>query len=192
VVASLVLRLFATLTRAEDALLTLGIICCCVLLYAFAPPLGLSPILAALFFGLVVRATDASTRLLSHQTSETGKIITIGYFVLVGASLPRLDSWTIAGVAAAVAATRLAAKVAANAAVAVPSALSVPKGALVGMASAPLSSLALALVAIVAQQPELQRAAQTSAGVVVFMAIVGPALTELSLRRAGEPARQTA
>ena len=187
-VASLALRLFATVTRARDELLTLGIICCCVLLYAYAPPLGLSPILSALFFGLSVRATDSTHRVLSHETSATGKVITIAYFVLVGASLPWFDSWIVAGVAAAVAAARLLAKIGANAALASPSALSAAKGALVGVASAPLSSLALSLVAGVAQQPGLARAAQVSAGVVALMAIFGPVLTELSLRKAGEPA----
>jgi hypothetical protein len=191
-VASLALRLFASITRARDELLTLGVLCCCVLLYAYAPPLGLSPILAALFFGLIVRATDRTHRVLSHENSTAGKIVTIAYFVLVGASLPWLDSWVIAGIAAAVAAARLLAKVAANAALAAPSALSAAKGTLVGVASAPLSSLALTLIASVAQQPELAHAAQISAGVVVFMAIVGPVLTELSLRKAGEPTRHDA
>jgi Kef-type K+ transport system membrane component KefB len=186
-VASLALRLFATVTRARDELLTLGIICCCVLLYAYAPPLGLSPILSALFFGLVVRATDRTHRVLSHETSATGRVITIAYFVLVGASLPWFDSWFVAGIAAAVAAARLLAKIAANAALASPSALSAAKGALVGVASAPLSSLALSLVAGVARQPELARAAEISGVVVALMAIVGPVLTELSLRKAGEP-----
>ncbi len=190
--AAAALRLYAMITRAYGALLTIGIICCCVLLYAYAPPLGLSPILSALFFGLIVRGTDRSHSVLSHQTSEIGAVLTIAYFVLVGASLPWLDSWTLAGVAVAVAAIRLAAKVGANAAFASPSALSPAKGALVGIASAPLSSLALMLTASVAQQPELERAAEISGAVVLLMAILGPVLTELALRRAGEPTRDDA
>jgi hypothetical protein len=50
-----------------------------------------------------------------------------------------------------------------------------------------LSSLALTLIASVAQQPQLVRAAEISAAVVLFMAILGPILTELALRRSGEP-----
>src|SRR5207244_10932052 len=48
--AAAALRLYAMITRARGPLLTIGIICCCVLLYAYAPPLALSPILSALFF----------------------------------------------------------------------------------------------------------------------------------------------
>jgi Kef-type K+ transport system membrane component KefB len=180
------------ITRARGPLLTIGIICCCVLLYAYAPPLGLSPILSALFFGLIVRGTDRTHSVLSHQTSEIGAVLTFAYFVLVGASLPWVDSWTLAGVAAAVAVARLLAKVGANAAFASPSALSPAKGALVGVASAPLSSLALTLSASVAQQPEFGHAAEISAAVVLFMAILGPVFTELALRRAGEPTRDDA
>jgi len=152
----------------------------------------LSPILSALFFGLIVRGTDRTHSVLSHQTSETGAVLTFAYFVLVGASLPWIDSWTLAGAAAAVAVARLLAKVGANAAFASPSALSPPKGALVGIACAPLSSLALTLSASVAQQPELKHAAEISAAVVLFMAILGPVFTELALRRAGEPTRDDA
>src|SRR5438876_1111366 len=136
--AAAALRLYAMLTLARGPLLTIGIICCCVLLYAYAPPLALSPILSALFFGLIVRGTDRTHSVLSHQTSEIGAVLTFAYFILVGASLTWLDSWTLAGVAVAVAAVRLLAKVGANAAFASPSALSAAKGALVGIAGAPL------------------------------------------------------
>jgi len=187
--AAAALRLYAMITRARGPLLTIGIICCCVLLYAYAPPLALSPILSALFFGLIVRGTDRTHSVLSHQTSEIGAVLTFAYFILVGASLTWLDSWTLAGVAVAVAAVRLLAKVGANAAFASPSALSAAKGALVGIAGAPLSSLALTLTASVAQQPELKHAAEISGAVVLLMAILGPVLTQLALRRAGEPTR---
>jgi hypothetical protein len=190
-VAAAALRLFALVTRARAALLTSGIICCCVLLYAYALPLGLSPVLAALFFGLIVRGSDRTHSVLSHQTSETGAVLALAYFILVGASLSWIDSWTLLGVAVAAATVRLLAKVLANAAFAPPSALAPAKGALVGVALAPLSSLALTLIASVARQPELSRAAEVSAAVVLFMAILGPVLTELALRRAGEPTRDS-
>lgn len=186
-VAAAALRFYAVITFARGALLTIGIICCCVLLYACALPLGFSPILSALFFGLIVRGTDRTHRVLSHQTSETGAVLALAYFILVGASLSWVDSWALLGTAAAAATVRLGAKVAANVLFARPSALGLAKGALVGVASAPLSSLALTLIAGVARQPELQRAAEISAAVVLLMAILGPVLTELALRRAGEP-----
>ena len=162
-----------------------------MLLYAYALPLELSPVLAALFFGLIVRGSDRTHSVLSHQTSETGVVLTLAYFILVGASLSWIESWTLLGVAAAAATARLLAKVVANAAFAPPSALAFTKGALLGVALAPLSSLALTLIASVARQPELSGAAEVSAAVVLFMAILGPVLTELALRRAGEPTRAT-
>jgi len=189
-VAAVVLRLYATITRARGAVLTIGIICCCMLLYAYAPPLGLSPILSALFFGLVVRGSDSGHRLLSHQTSETGAVLTLAYFIIFGASLTWLDSWTSAAMAAAVVVARSVAKIAGNALFAVPSALRPVKGAMVGIALTPLSSLALILAASVARQPGLQRAADIAAAVVLLTAILGPVLTEVAIRWAGEPTRR--
>jgi Kef-type K+ transport system membrane component KefB len=189
-VAAGVLRLYAFITRARGAVLTIGILCCSVLLYAYAPPLGLSPLLSALFFGLVVRGTDRTHGLLSHQTSEMGAVLTLAYFIVLGASLTWPDYWTIAAIAAAVAAARVLAKVAANALFAIPSALSPLKGTMVGVAMTPLSSLALLLTAGMARQPGLQHAAEIGAAVVLITAILGPVLTEVALRWAGEPTRR--
>ncbi|SPJ18175.1 membrane hypothetical protein [Burkholderiales bacterium] len=75
------LRLYAFITRARAAVLTIGNVCCCVLLYAYALPLGLSSILSALFLGLAVRATDRTHSLLSHESSETGTLFTLAFFV---------------------------------------------------------------------------------------------------------------
>jgi Kef-type K+ transport system membrane component KefB len=177
-------------TRARAAVLTIGIICCCALVYAYAAPLGLSPLLSALFFGLIVRGTDRTHSLLSHQTSETGAVLVLAYFIVLGASLTWFGTWMIAAIAAAVVAARLLARVAANALFAVPSALSPRKGAMIGMALTPLSSLALLFSANIARQPGLERAAEIGAGVVLIAAILGPILTEVALRWAGEPTRR--
>jgi len=184
------LRVFAFLTRARGAVLTVGIICSCVLLYAYATPMGLSPVLAALFLGLVVRGTDRTHSLLSHQTSETGAVLTLAYFVLLGASLTWIHSWRIALIAAVIVVVRMLAKVGVNALLAVPAALRSGKGAMVGVALSPLSSLALMFAAGIARQPGLQEAAEISAAVVLAMAILGPVLTEVALRLAQEPTRR--
>jgi len=182
-----VLRVFALLTQARGAVLTVGIICSCVLLYAYASPLGLSPVLAALFLGLLVRATDRSHSLLSHQTSETGAVLTLAYFILLGASLSWFPTWRIAGIAAAIVAIRLLAKAAVNALLAVPAALRTGKGAMVGLSLSPLSSLALMFAATIARHPGLEEAGEISAAVVLAMAILGPVLTEIAFRLAQEP-----
>jgi hypothetical protein len=82
------------------------------------------------------------------------------------------------------------AKVTANALLALPSPLRPVKGAIVGVALTPLSSLALILAASVARQPGLQQAAEIGAAVVLITAILGPVMTEVALRWAGEPTRR--
>ncbi|HYA66527.1 MAG TPA: cation:proton antiporter [Burkholderiaceae bacterium] len=188
-VAAGALRLYAVGTRAHGAVLTIGVICLCVLLFACAPPLGLSPILSALFFGLAVRVTDRSHRLLAYQSSETGAVLTLGYFILLGASFVRPDSGKVAAIAAALVVVRALAKVATNALLAGSTALHPRKGALVGLALSPLSSLALTLAAGLSGHAGLEQAAQTATAVVMVMAIFGPLMTEVALRLAGEPTR---
>jgi Kef-type K+ transport system membrane component KefB len=121
-------------------------------------------------------------------------VLTLAYFIVLGASLTWvnswLDPWTFAAIAAAVAAVRALAKVAANALFAMPSSLSPLKGTMVGVAMTPLSSLALLLAASIARQPGLERAAEIGAAVVLVAAILGPVLTEVALRWAGEPTRR--
>lgn len=185
------LRLYAFLTRATGAMLTIGIVCFCLLLYVAAPPLGLSPILCSLFFGLMVRATDRTHRLLVHQMSEAGVLLAIGYFILLGASFQWTGSVATVAVAAAISILRIALKVAANSLLAPPAALHPRRGALVGLALAPLSSLALILATGIAHHPGLERASELAAMVILMMAVFGPLLTEGALRWAKEPTRQS-
>lgn len=189
-IAAGALRLYATATRASGATLTIGVICLSLLLFACAPPLRLSPTLSALFFGLAVRVTDRSHRLLAYQSSESGVVLTLAYFILLGASFAWPSSGKIAVMAAVVVAIRALAKIASNALLAPSSALQPRKGALVGLALSPLSSLALALAASIHAQAGLERAAQTAIVVVLAMALLGPLVTEAAFRLAGEPTRR--
>jgi len=191
-VAAGALRVYAWATRANGATLTIGVISLCLLLFACAPPLGLSPTLSALFFGLAVRVTDRSHRLLAYQSSESGVVLTLAYFILLGASFAWPSSGKIAVMAAVVVAIRTLAKVASNALLAPSSALQPRKGALVGLALSPLSSLALALAAGITMHDGLVRAGQTAIAVVLAMALLGPLVTEAALRLAGEPTRHEA
>jgi len=188
-IAAGVLRLYAWGTRASGAILTIGVISLCVLLFACAPPLGLSPTLTALFFGLSVRVTDRSHRLLAYQSSESGVVLTLAYFILLGASFAWPNSGEVAVMAGVVVAIRALAKVGSNALLAPSCALQPRKGALVGLALSPLSSLALALAAGITEHPGLERAGQTAIAVVLAMALLGPLVTEAALRLAGEPTR---
>jgi len=188
-VAAGALRLYALGTRAHGAVLTIGVICLCVLLFGCAPALGLSPTLSALFFGLAVRITDRSHRLLAYQSSETGAVLTLAYFLLLGASFAGFDSGRIALMAVALVLVRTVAKVASNAALAGTTALHPRKGLLVGLALSPLSSLALGLAASVSTLAGLAQAAQIATAAVLVMAVVGPVLTEVAFRVSGEPTR---
>jgi Kef-type K+ transport system membrane component KefB len=186
-----VLRLYVLLTDAAGAVLTIGIVCLCLLLYAAAPRLGISPVLASLSFGLMVRATDRTHRLLAHQTSEAGVMLSIGYFVVLGASFRWVGSAATVAIAFAISTLRIGAKVVANSMLARPAALHADRGALVGLALAPLSSLALLLAASLSEHAGLERASDLAAMVIFMMAVAGPLLTELALRRAKEPTRQS-
>jgi len=184
------LRLYVFLTRAAGAMLTIGIVCFCLLLYVASPPLGLSPVLGALFFGLMARATDRTHRLLAHQASEAGVMVAIAYFVLLGASFQWTGSAATVAMATAISILRIAAKVIANALLAPPAALHSRRGALVGLALAPLSSLALIMATSISRHPGLERASELAATVILMMAVLGPLLTGAALRWAKEPTRQ--
>jgi hypothetical protein len=190
-VAAGLLHLYVFVTRSAGAMLTIGIVCFCLLLYAAAPPLGLSPVLCCLFFGLLVRASDRTHRLLAHQTSEAGVILAIGYFVLLGASFHLTASAATVAMALVISLMRIGAKVAANALLAIPAALHPGRGALVGLALAPLSSLALMLATGISHHPGLERASAIASMVILMMAVLGPFLTEGALRWAKEPTRQS-
>ena len=155
-----VLRLYVLLTDAAGAVLTIGIVCFCLLLYAAAPRLGISPVLASLFFGLMVRATDRTHRLLAHQTSEAGVMLSIGYFVILGASFRWAGTAMTVAIATAISILRIGAKVARQFTAGSSAALQPMRGALVGLALAPLSSLALILAASLSQHAGLEQASE--------------------------------
>jgi len=136
-----------------------------------------------------VRGTDRSHRLLAYQSSESGVVLTLAYFILLGASFAWPNSGEVAVMAGVVVAIRALAKVGSNALLAPSCALQPRKGALVGLALSPLSSLALALAAGITEHPGLERAGQTAIAVVLAMALLGPLVTEAALRLAGEPTR---
>jgi Kef-type K+ transport system membrane component KefB len=191
ILAAGVLRLYVFLTDARGAVLTIGIVCFCLLLYAAAPPLGISPVLSSLFFGLMIRATDRTHRLLAHQTSEAGVMLSVGYFVLLGASFRWMGTAMTVVIAMAISVLRIGAKVLANSLLARPAALQPGRGALVGLALAPLSSLALILAASLSQHAGLEQASDLASMVILMMAVSGPLLTEWALRRAKESTRQS-
>ena len=117
-------------------------------------------------------------------------MVAIAYFVLLGASFQWTGSAATVAMATAISILRIAAKVIANALLAPPAALHSRRGALVGLALAPLSSLALIMATSISRHPGLERASELAATVILMMAVLGPLLTGAALRWAKEPTRQ--
>jgi NhaP-type Na+/H+ or K+/H+ antiporter len=191
-VAAALLRVYAFLTGARGAALTVGMLSICLLLYAAAVRLGFAPVVAALFFGLVVRATDTGPRLGAHESTETSAVLAMAYFILLGAALVATGFQHGLALALGVAAVRLLAKVGVHTAFAMPSALRPVKGAVLGLALCPLTMLAPLLGADADRVPGLRQAVDTCAAVVLVLAILGPISTEIALRLAREPTRRRA
>lgn len=187
--AALVLAGFLALTAARGAVLTLTILTISLLLYLASRDLALSPMLCALAFGLMARALYKGQRLANYELSEAATVLALAFFILVGATLQFSADMAVYGAAGLVVMARLAAKIGASAALAPIAALSARKGALVGLACAPMSGVALMLAGSVALQPGLNAAAELLFIIVMMLALVGPVLTEVALRLAREDTR---
>lgn len=186
-VAAWVLMLFVRAVPARGAVQVMAVAALCGLVYVIARPLTLSPLLAAMAFGLVARGVDHDRRVAAFEMSESGTLLAIAFFALTGAvlhwQLPASAWWT----AAAIVVVRIAVKVGASLAVAPPSGLAPYKGVLVGVAQAPLSGVALMFASNVAMSyPSLLPAVQPAFAVVLLLAVFGPIATEIALRRAHE------
>ena len=118
-------------------------------------------------------------------------MLAVGYFVLLGASFRWMGTAMTVVIAMAISVLRIGAIVLANSLLARPAALQPGRGALVGLALAPLSSLALILAASLSQHAGLEQASDLASMVILMMAVSGPLLTEWALRRAKESTRQS-
>jgi len=186
-VAAAVLLLFVRAVPSRGAVQVMAVAALCGLIYVIAWPLSLSPLLAAMAFGLVARGLDKHRRIASFETSEAGALLAIAFFALTGAALHWQLSALAWGIAIAVVAVRVAVKIGAATLLAPPSGLAPAKGMLVGLAQAPLSGVALMFATHVAiSYPTLVRAVELVFAVITILAIIGPIATEIALRRAKE------
>lgn len=185
--AAWILLVFVRVVPARGAVQVMAVAALCALVYVVAWPLGLSPLLSAIAFGLVARGLDRQRRVASFETSETGTLLAIAFFALTGAALDWNLSASAWGMAVAIVLVRLAAKIAASCALAPPGDLMLVKGALVGLAQAPLAGVSLVFATQVAlRYPSLRPAVEPALGVIAILAVLGPIATEYALRRAGE------
>ncbi|WP_144326713.1 cation:proton antiporter [Tepidimonas aquatica] len=157
-----------------------------------ADALKLSPLLAALSLGVVLRARLTVMPPVQRDFGVLGWVLGVFVFLYVGSrtAWPALAQAEVWWVAALVLAVRLLVPVACNMAVAWPSGTTVRKGALVGVALWPMSVLTLLLLERSVALGVVPAAAvlQQLAAALLLTELLGPLLTQWALRWARETA----
>lgn len=137
-----VLRLLGKL--AQDA--TVAFALAVILLVAITYALGLSPVVAALAFGLTARHRRVAFSQAQRNFGALGELLTVVLFVFAASTLDRRRVWAGAALAVALVLVRLLAKTAGVTAFAHLSGISWRKGALTGVALTPLSVFVILLI----------------------------------------------
>jgi Kef-type K+ transport system membrane component KefB len=137
-----VLRLLGKL--AQDA--TVAFALAVILLVAITYALGLSPVVAALAFGLVARHRRVAFSQAQRNFGALGELLTVVLFVFAASTLDWRRVWAGAALALALVLVRLLAKTAGATAFAHLSGISWRKGALTGVALTPLSVFVILLI----------------------------------------------
>lgn len=159
-----------------------------LLLTGLAQSLHLSPLLAALAFGVVARERRIMLSHAQRNFGALGDVLSVFLFVFVGSLL----SWNglLAGLVlgAAVLAVRSAAHMLVNMSIARASGTTFRKGALTGLALMPMSAFALLLL----EESRLygfdlaRDSLPVIVGLLVLLDVIGPLVTQRSLIFAGE------
>ena len=137
-----VLRLLGKL--AQDA--TVAFALAVILLVAITYALGLSPVVAALAFGLTARHRRVAFSQAQRNFGALGELLTVVLFVFAASTLDWRRVWAGAALAVALVLVRLMAKTAGVTAFAHLSGISWRKGALTGVALTPLSVFVILLI----------------------------------------------
>jgi Kef-type K+ transport system membrane component KefB len=137
-----ILRLLGKL--AQDA--TVAFALAVILLVAITYALGLSPVVAALAFGLTARHRRVAFSQAQRNFGALGELLTVVLFVFAASTLDWRRVWAGAALAVALVLVRLIAKTAGVTAFAHLSGISWRKGALTGVALTPLSVFVILLI----------------------------------------------
>jgi len=137
-----ILRLLGKL--AQDA--TVAFALAVILLVAITYALGLSPVVAALAFGLTARHRRVAFSQAQRNFGALGELLTVVLFVFAASTLDWRRVWAGALLAVALVLVRLLAKMAGVTAFAHLSGISWRKGALTGVALTPLSVFVILLI----------------------------------------------
>lgn len=183
------LRHFGRLTTDATVGFAIGV----VLLVAIAHSLKFSPVLAALTFGFVARHRRVALNQAQRNFGALGDLLVVVLFVFVATTIEWHRVWTGFGLALALIAVRLAAKVFVVGALAHVSGASWRKGVLTGFAMTPIS----VFVILVLEQTralgiDLIDQLAPLAAATLLLELIGPVVTQRALILAGEsgdPAR---
>ncbi len=181
------LRLFGRLERDSTLAFALGVIA----LTALTEALKLSPLLAALAFGIVARHRRVVLSQAQRNFGALGDMLTVLLFVFVAATIDWRHAATGAVLALWIMLARIAAKIAASTLLARVSGVTWRKGALTGLALTPLSVFAILLLE---QSRHLGLALLDEMTAIMAMVlaleVIGPVITQRALIWAGEAAPQ--
>ena len=150
--------------------------------------LRLPVILALLAFGLFARNDERGHDLLNVSLAPVGRLLYIVLFVITGASLPLSSLVTAGWIALALAGARLAGKFVGIAIFTPMSGLRMKQGVALGLALAPMSTLALLMQHDIGRLfPSFERELGAGfLGAILIMEIVSPFAVQYGLRLAGE------
>lgn len=159
-----------------------------LLLATAAYALKVSPLLAALSFGVVARERRVQLTPAQRDFGSVGDLLGMFLFVYVAVLIDWSHVWTTVGLAVVLLALRVASKVACNLAVARLSGITVRKGWLTGLALTPMSAFAILLLEqsrLAGFEPAIAAFAAMAA-MMALQELIGPWVTQRSLMAAHE------
>jgi Kef-type K+ transport system membrane component KefB len=173
-----VLRLLGKL--AQDA--TVAFALAVILLVAIAHALRLSPVVAALAFGLMARHRRVAFSQAQRNFGALGELLTVVLFVFAASTLDWRRVWAGALLAIALVLVRLLAKTAGVTAFAHLSGISWRKGALTGVALTPLSVFVILLIEHARQAGvQVVEELRAVAAVTMLLEVFGPIVLQRAL-----------
>ena len=150
--------------------------------------LKLSPLLAALTFGIVARERRVHLTNAQRDFGTVGELLGLFLFVYVASLIDWSNVWTSLALGAALLVVRTGSKVLCNLSVARLSGITERKGVLTGLALTPLSAFAILLLEqsrLLGLEPAVQALGVLS-GLVVVLELLGPVVTQRALLAARE------
>lgn len=174
--------------RIDERDITLVFALAVVLLTTMAYGLKLSPLLAALSFGVVARERRVHLTHAQRGFGSAGDLLTLFLFVYVASLLDWSELKAGAVLGLALIAARTASKVACNMAMARLSGSTERKGLLTGLALTPMSAFAILLLEQTRQHgfEPAQQVLTTLAFMMLLQELLGPLVTQRALKAAAE------